>query len=341
MTGSLSLEERLKQQARELGFALVGIANAQPADHFDRFLDWVNHGYAGEMAYLAEHTERRRDPATVLPEVRSVVMLALTYPTDVPDKGSRIAKYAHGPDYHEFIWAKLNHLRDWLQREVPGSVARGVTDSAPLLERDFARRAGLGWFGKNTMLINKHLGSFFFLAALLTSVELIVDSPHVTSHCGTCTACMDACPTQAFVQAGTLDARKCISYLTIEAKTPMPLELRLHVGDWLFGCDICQDVCPWNRHGNLLPGLPNDERIAAVDPLDILQMTKRDFRNHFKGTSLMRANWRGLVRNAAIVLGNQRVEHALPMLEQTAQTDDEMIREACMWAMEQIKRNTA
>lgn len=332
------LENRLKEQAHALGFTLVGIATAAPADHFERFAEWVERGYAADMAYLSEHVERRRDPNIILPAVQSVVMLGLTYTSTVPTMAGRVAKYAHGPDYHEFIWAKLNQLRDWLQHEVPGSVARGVTDSAPLLERDFARRAGLGWFGKNTMLIHRQHGSFFFLAALLTTVPLQPDTPHVKSHCGTCTACLDACPTDAFAEPGMLDARKCISYLTIEAKTLPPPEMRPLIGDWLFGCDICQDVCPWNRRGNLQPGLPIDERIAMIDPVELLTLSKREFRQRFAGTSLMRANWRGVVRNAAIVLGNQKARHALPALRQAQQSsDDAMIQEACAWAIAAIE----
>ena len=188
----------------------------------------------------------------------------------------RVAAYARGPDYHRFIWDRENELADWLMSEAPGCVAFGVTDTAPLLERDFARRAGLGWVGKNTMLINKHRGSFFFLGALLTDLELRPDPPHEASHCGTCTACLDACPTEAFPEPGVLDARRCISYLTIELRSPIPEELREGVGDWLFGCDVCQDVCPWNRHAATGPvPFPADPSLATLDPVELLSLTRR------------------------------------------------------------------
>ena len=297
----------------------------------------MDRGFAGEMAYLHETPERRRHPDTILPGVKSVIMLALTYPTEIPDGPARIARSAHGPDYHGLCWSKLNSLRDWLEAEFPGTRAHGVTDSAPLLERDFARRAGLGWFGKNTMLINKKLGSFFFLSGLLTTLELQPDPAHATSHCGTCTACLDACPTDAFVGPGMLDARKCISYLTIESKSAVPLELRASVGEWFFGCDVCQEVCPWNRHGNPTPGLPADPAIAAIDPASLFGLTGGKIRKLTEGTSLARSSPKGLLRNAAIVLGNQRSAQALPSLRLGLAHPDEIVREACDWAIRQIE----
>src|SRR5205814_2115210 len=200
----------------------------------------------------------------------------------------RIARYARGDDYHRVLRERLRQLGGWLRQERPGAWGRAVVDTAPLLERDFARRAGLGWFGKNTMLLNKQHGSFFLLCALLTTLELEPDPPHETEHCGTCTACLDACPTQAFPQPGVLDARRCVSYLTIELKTSIPEGLRPGVGDWLFGCDICQDVCPWNHRPNLKPGLPIRQDLLAIDPVELLGMAPDELRRRFKGTSLRR-----------------------------------------------------
>jgi epoxyqueuosine reductase len=256
-------------------------------------------------------------------------------------EGARVAKYAQAPDYHQFLWDKLNPLGDWLDSQLPGTRSRGIVDSAPLLERDFARRAGLGWIGKNTMLINKQLGSFFVLGALLTTAELEPDSPHLTEHCGTCTACLDACPTQAFTAPGWLDARRCISYLTIELKTAVPEDLRPGVGDWLFGCDICQDVCPWNHRPNLSPGLPPRPELAEIDPIELLSLSPEELRRRFKGTSLRRANWRGLLRNAAIVLGNRGDPRALRALREALRWDDEVVREACEWAIRKIEASGA
>jgi len=334
------IEDRLKAKARTMGFELAGIARASDADGFDHFRDWLDRGYAGEMDYLHRHADPRRHPESILDDVRSVLMLGLTYAGGQPsstNQGARIAAYALGPDYHRFLWDKLNSIGTWLDAEAPGTRSHGVADSAPLLERDFARRAGLGWFGKNTMLLNMRQGSFFLLCALLTTLELEPDPPHEGEHCGTCTACLDACPTHAFPQSGVLDARRCVSYLTIELKTSIPEELRSGVGDWLFGCDICQDVCPWNHRPHSMPGLPVRPELLEIDPVALLGMSPDELRRRFKGTSLRRANWRGLLRNAAIVLGNRGDPRALPMLREALKWDDEVVREACEWAIEQIE----
>ena len=214
-----------------------------------------------------------------------------------------------------------------MKQQVPGCNGRSAVDSAPLLERDFARRAGLGWFGKNTMLINKHQGSFFFIGALLVDIELRPDSPHVASHCGSCTACLDACPTQAFTSPGWLDARRCISYLTIELRSAIPDELRPGVGDWLFGCDICQDVCPWNSKSRT-PTFPTNADLETLDPVEMLGLSDDEFRQRFRGTAIMRTKRRGLLRNAAIVLGNTGDEIALPALRRALVDPEPLVSEA-------------
>jgi epoxyqueuosine reductase len=249
----------------------------------------------------------------------------------------RIARYARGADYHDVLRGKLHQLLDWVKNEAPGCRGRGVVDTAPLLERDFARRAGLGWFGKNTMLIDKRLGSYLFLAALLLDIELRPDSPQVAAHCGTCTACLDACPTGAFVAPYQLDSRRCISYLTIELRGPVPAELREGLGDWLFGCDICQEVCPWNRKA-----LPTSEpalepRYEAFDPAELLGLSAEEFRQRFRDTALWRTRRRGLLRNAALVLGNLGNAAALPALEGALLDEEALVREAAAWAIEQIR----
>ena len=339
------LEPRLKRHARVLGFDLVGVAPAAPADGFDRLRDWLDRGFAGEMAYMHRRAEARRHPASVLPEVRSVVMLGMNYNPDRDEdkdegKYGRIARYARGADYHDVLRERLNRLLAWLQSERPGCIGRGVVDTAPLLERDFARRAGLGWFGKNTLLLNKRLGSYFFLAALLVDVELRPDAPFEHRHCGTCTACLDACPTEAFVGPGVLDSRRCISYLTIELKGAVPQELRRGVGDWLFGCDICQEVCPWNRKAPAAtePGLRPRPELESVDPIELLGLTEEDFRRRFRGTALMRTKRRGLLRNAALVLGNVGDERALPALRRALDDPEPIVREAATWAIAEIER---
>lgn len=334
------LEDRLKSQARELGFALVGIAPATDADGFARYEAWLDAGHAGAMNYLHTYREHRRHPRSVVESVRSVVMLGLEYAdSSLP---GRVARYARGPDYHRFVWDRENALAGWLMREVPGSYAHGVADTAPLLERDFARRAGLGWIGKNAMLIHKQRGSFFVLGALLTDLTLTADLPHIASHCGTCTACLDACPTSAFPEPGVVDARRCISYLTIELRGPIPEELRPSIGDWLFGCDVCQDVCPWNRHAGAGPvPFPIDPALAVIDPVEVLEMSEAEFRRRFRGTSFERAKRSGLRRNAAVVLGNVGDARAVPGLERAMADADPVVADAARWALRRVRQRTA
>jgi epoxyqueuosine reductase len=232
--------------------------------------------------------------------------------------------------------ARLKQLLKWLRTERPGCWGRAVVDTAPLLERDFARRAGLGWIGKNTMLIDKHRGSYLFLGALLVDVALAADEPFRGFHCGTCTACLDACPTGAFVGPHRLDARRCISYLTIELRDQVPDELRPGVGDWLFGCDVCQEVCPWNRKA---PdgSFPHRSDLEALDPIALLAMSEEEYRQRFIGTALTRTGRSGLRRNAALVLGNRGDPFALPALRCAADDADPVVREAARWAVKQIE----
>ncbi|HKB40246.1 MAG TPA: tRNA epoxyqueuosine(34) reductase QueG [Gemmataceae bacterium] len=352
----MTLEDAIKEQAHALGFELAGIAPATEADGFDRLRDWLAHDFAGEMGYMHRHADARRHPSSVLPAVRSVVMVGMNYHpgpasggrqppeessrgADAPRSPGRVAAYARGSaDYHDVLRERLNRLLAWIQAEVPGCHGRGVVDTAPLLERDFARRAGHGWFGKNTMLLNKRIGSFFFLGALLLDIDLRADSPHTGSHCGTCTACLDACPTQAFPRPGVLDARRCISYLTIELKDSVPEDLRGGLGDWVFGCDICQDVCPWNRKA------PETRQAAfrarsdldPVDAVELLGLSEEAFRLRFRGTALMRAKRCGLLRNAALVLGNRGDPAALPALRRALDDPEPLVREAARWAIERI-----
>jgi epoxyqueuosine reductase len=321
-----------KAEARRLGFDLVGVAPAVTPTGIHQFLDWLERGYAGQMAYLERREDAYQHPRHVLDGVRSVVLLGINYNTQEPARRgtgqceetstghptanqgapgpaipARIACYALGQrDYHDVIREKLQALAGFLRREAPGSRARGIVDTAPLLERDFARLAGLGWFGKNTMLINKHLGSWFFLAGLLVDVELEIDAPHAASHCGTCTRCLDACPTDAFVAPYVLDARRCISYLTIEHRGPIPDEFHAPMGDWLFGCDICQEVCPWNRKAPVSnePAFQPQPALQSADAAKLLKLTEAEFHEQFGHTALARTGRAGLVRNAAIVAAN-------------------------------------
>jgi epoxyqueuosine reductase len=339
------LEERLKAQAHALGFDLAGIARAEPADGLARFERWLAQGFAGEMGYMERQAAARHDPAAILPDVRSVVMVGMNY-FDGTDSGAeqsdagRVARYARGLDYHDVLRERLGRLLEWVKVEVPGCRGRGVVDTAPLLERDFARRAGLGWFGKNTMLLNKRLGSYFFLGALLLDLELEPDVVQEANHCGTCTACLDACPTHAFVGPGVLDARRCISYLTIELKGAVPEAMREGVRDWVFGCDVCQEVCPWNRKAPVADASALGVRpeLERLELMEVLGLSEEEFRRRFRGTALMRARRRGLVRNAALVAGNRGDPEALAALARLVDDSDDVVRDAARWAIERIRR---
>jgi epoxyqueuosine reductase len=334
-----SLTAALKTEAHRVGFDLAGICPAVAPAGIGRFHEWLAAGYAGEMRYLTDRAEAYGHPRHVLDGVRSILMLAMVYRTAEPkpprEGEGRISRYAWGNDYHDLIRERLDRLGDFLKRESPAARVRGVVDTAPLLEREFAQLAGLGWIGKNTLLLNKQIGSWFFLAALLTDVELEYDEAHAADHCGTCRACLDACPTGAFVQPYVLDARRCISYLTIELRGPIPAELRSGVGDWLFGCDICQDVCPWNHRA------PQSSEAAFVpaaetNPIDLAALFALDdaaFRERFRHTPLWRAKRRGLLRNAAIILGNRPHAPAVPALIRGLNDTETLVRGACAWAL--------
>jgi epoxyqueuosine reductase len=338
-----SLAAAVKQEALRIGFDLVGIVPAAAPATLTKFHEWLRNGFDGEMGYLSRREEAYAHPRHVLPAVRSVVMLAVNYRTAEPSPPAastgRVSRYAwNDGDYHILIRQRLATLADFLHQQRPGCHTRGVVDTAPLLERDFARSAGLGWFGKNTLLINKREGSWLFLAGLLTDVELKPDAPHETAHCGTCTRCLEACPTQAFPEPYVLDARKCIAYLTIELDGPIPTALREGVGEWLFGCDICQDVCPWNKKSPVKNAAAFRPR-ADLNPADLtslLDLDDEEFARRFGGSALSRPGRAGVLRNAAIVLGNQRDEPAVPALCRSLGDVDPVVRGAAAWALGQI-----
>jgi len=338
-----TLSQTIKEEARRIGFDLVGIAPAVTPTGFHSFQQWLRNGYAGEMEYLPRRETAYAHPDNVLPAVRSVVMLAMNYRTSDPLPSSpgegRISRYAwSGSDYHDLLRNRLKQLAEVVHRHHPDCRTRGVVDTAPLLERDFARLAGLGWFGKNTLLINKRLGSWLFLAALLIDVELEYDGPHETSHCGSCTRCLDACPTDAFPEPYVLDATRCISYLNIELRGPVPEGLRSGMGSWLFGCDICQEVCPWNRKPpqSEEPGFKPRADLGLVDAVEILSLDESQFRKRFGDTALARPGRSGLLRTACIVLGNTADRQAVPPLIKALDDTEPVIRGAAAWALGQL-----
>jgi epoxyqueuosine reductase len=299
-----TLTESVKALALELGFDLVAIGPADPPEHGAALRRWVEAGHAATMGYLARRLEERLDPRRVLPGARSVLCVALNYYQGEPADASwrPVARYAWGRDYHDVIAPRLERLAAHLA-EAGGARSRGYVDTGPVLERDLAARAGLGWVGKNTMLLHPRLGSWFFLGVLLTTAELASDAP-LADRCGSCRACLDACPTGAFVAPYVLDARRCISYLTIEHRGDLDPDLQPSMAGWQFGCDICQDVCPWNRktpptaEADFVPeaAYPGAEAVSAMDDAD--------FRRHFAGTPILRAKAAGMRRNAVIYLKN-------------------------------------
>ncbi len=305
------VEERIKAHVYALGFDLVGIATLGPAETFDAFQQWLDAGYDGQMAYLKRGAEKRSDTRLPVSSARSAVVVALDYGGKAPD--GPVARYARGDDYHDLMTDRLNELHRLVEREVGRDVAgKAYVDTGPILERDLARKAGLGWFGKNTNLINPKLGSYFFLGELLLDLELVPDAPFDTEHCGSCRACLDACPTQAFVEPGVLDATRCISYLTIELKGEIPAEFRAAIADGghLYGCDVCEEVCPWNVKFAREVQEPRFEARAAIAGKDartlaaeILAMDDEAFRAAFRGSAMKRAKLAGLKRNAGVALG--------------------------------------
>lgn len=340
-TTRAELSAAIKAEARRLGFDLAGIAPAVSPGGLNHFQNWLQRGFAGEMNYLKRREAAYEHPDKILKRVRSVVMLAVNYRTADPKPADPnhglVSRYAWGTeDYHDVLREKLRRLADFVHARRPDSQTRGVVDTAPLLERDFTRLAGLGWFGKNTMLINKRLGSWLFLAALLVDVELEADAPHETSHCGTCTRCLDACPTDAFPEPYVLDARRCISYLNIELRDkPIPAELREGMGQWLFGCDICQEVCPWNRKAPISsePAFQPRPEFSPIDALELLGLSQDEFQSRFRETPLDRPNRAGLLRNAAIVLGNSGNQRAIPALVEALNDAEPIVRGAAAWAL--------
>jgi epoxyqueuosine reductase len=320
LSQALSLEQLIKAQASGLGFDLVGITSLGPMETAHFFDSWVARGYAGDMDYLPRGAAKRQDSRLPVPGTTSAIVVGLDYGGRAPS--GPIARYARGDDYHDVMRDKLEELHDWLELEL-GSPVKGkpYVDTGPILERDLARRAGLGWFGKNTNLVNPRLGSFFFIGALLVDLDLAADAPFEADRCGTCTRCLDACPTAAFVEPRVLDGTRCISYLTIELKGPIPEDLRRQIGTHIYGCDVCQDVCPYNvkfaqelREPAFAPRPQIGERDALSLARELLAMDDEAFRSAFRNSPIKRAKRRGLARNAAVVLGNIGDEGDAPAL---------------------------
>lgn len=338
----------IRAEALTRGFDLFGLAPAGPTPGADRFAAWLATGYAGEMSYLWREADKRSDPRLLLAGVRWVAMVGVSYDSlavpaamlNDPSRG-RIARYAWGADYHDVVTPRLRALGEWASTR-----SRAWVDTGPVLERAWANQAGLGFIGRNTCLIHRTRGSYFFLGAILIADEIGLDdapesAPRKASvGCGACRRCLDACPTQAFPEPGVLDARRCISYLTIELKGAIPAELRPRMGNWIFGCDVCQDVCPYVRRYAIPTGWrtfhPVDAERAAPRLLDALAWDRDAFNQRFQSTALKRAKWRGVMRNVCVAAGNWGDRACLPLLERHARGEDALVAEHAAWAIEQI-----
>jgi len=350
----MGLSENIKQYAYRMGFDIVSISSAVPDEKAGkRYQKWRSEGFAGEMAYMVRENPRRWVPQDLLPEAKSIITFGVNFfseaPRAMPKKGyGRVARYAWGKDYHHIVKKRLEEwtysLKELAGREVKSKI---MVDSGPLLERSYAERSGTGFVGKNTLIINRKLGSYIFLSEILTDLDLEPDAEASMDEkdkdaCGSCRLCISDCPTGALVAPRQLDARKCISYWTIENRGEIPHEMRAGIGDWIFGCDICQEVCPYNglpRQTQWREFLPGEGAGPYLSLLDVLSISKdEDFRKRFAGTPILRSKRAGLVRNGCVVAANQNFEEALPLLEELSSKDtDAMIRSHAAWSIVQLR----
>jgi epoxyqueuosine reductase len=337
----------IKEEAARLGFLLAGITTPDPPPHGQAYEHWLSAGRNGAMAYLADQRARARraDPRQIMPDCKSILMLGIPYadpnstaPVNVDSPHGRVAAYAWGADYHLVLPGRLQTLVKFIEAQAGRPVSnRWYTDTGPILERDLAQRAGLGWIGKNTCLISPTHGSYFLLAEIFLDLELPIDQPIDTDHCGTCTRCIDACPTKCILPDRTLDARRCISYLTIENKADIPADLRPSIGNWVFGCDVCQSACPWNRFaGEGDPAFAPRTGVPQPDLIQELALTPPGFNRKFKDSPVQRAKRRGYLRNVAVALGNSKNTNALPVLEQVFQDREPLISESARLSHNQL-----
>jgi epoxyqueuosine reductase len=341
VTAVFTPKDKLVAYAIELGFDSCRVASANAPRHSGEFRSWLNEGAAGEMQWMERGAGKRCDPQQVLPGVRSIIIVGLSYwqgERPVRRGTGRIARYAWGDDYHELMLARLEKLSAFLA-DLGGS-QKCYVDTGPILERDHAAEAGIGWHGKSTMLIDAKLGTWFFLGEILTTLELPPDPPQ-TDRCGSCTRCITACPTGAITEPHRLDARRCISYLTIELKGSIPLELRPLIGDRIYGCDDCLEACPWNRFA----AVSHEARFAARPAIDMelrdyLVLNEAEFRELFRGSPIRRIKRRGLLRNVCVALGNVGDELDLPALRRAAADPEPLIAEHAAWAIDRILART-
>ena len=339
-----ALSLRIKEQAQRLGFELVGISPVKLPPHGESFAEWLRHGFSGELEYMKRTEELRRDPHRLIPWAVSLISVGMNYytpfsrPPALQQPKGWISRYAWGDDYHELIKDRLESLLDHIRRIYHAPIeGKAFVDSGPVLERDFAGLAGVGWIGKNTHLISPERGSWFFLGELFVSIPLAYDRP-IPDRCGKCDLCLKACPTGAFAGPYVLDARRCISYLTIELKGFIPRHLRPLIGNHIFGCDICQEICPYN-----VKARPTVEKryaprkeLYTPDLIPLLSLDEEEFRRRFRGSPILRAKRRGLLRNVAVALGNTKNSEAVPALARVLDDRETLVRGHVAWALGQI-----
>lgn len=339
------MKERIRQRAMELGFDDCRFTCAGASDSAKQFQNWVAEGKFGEMSWMEKNAEKRVEPQKVLPDAKTAICLAANYfsksinPQGQGTKTGVVARYARFDDYHDLLGERLKMLTQFVN-ELGGSPARSLwyVDTGPILERDFAQRAGIGFVGKHTNLISRQFGNWIFLSEILTTLELEPDAPE-KNHCGKCSRCIAACPTQAITAPFQLDARRCISYLTIELKGPIPEEFRRAIGNRIYGCDDCLAVCPWNkfaREGQLMKSHARKD-LEQPDLLDLLSLDDKEFKARFAGSPILRTKRRGLLRNVCVALGNIGDKSALPALERSTQDSEPLVVEHARWAISEIE----
>ncbi len=340
-----ALTQQIKAQALALGFQQCGITDTNLAQHIDHYRAWLAQNYHGELSYMAEHGSKRWTPDELIPGTLRVISVRMNYyadpenPMDVLQDGSRayISRYSLGRDYHKVMRQRLQKLISYIQETAQAHQFRAFVDSAPVLERALAQKAGLGWFGKNTMLLHRQAGSWFFLGEIYTDLPLELDPPYTEEHCGRCTACLDICPTKAFVGPYVLDARRCISYLTIEHKGSIPEELRPGIGNRIFGCDDCQLVCPWNRFSKPTqePDFSPRHHLDKATLVELFLWDEETFLKRTEGSPIRRTGYEGWLRNIAVALGNAPTSiEVVEALKCRAEDRSELVREHVRWALE-------
>lgn len=332
------LSEKIKSYAKELGFELVGITSSEKITNISFYNNWISNGFASDMDYLKRNIDKRENPSLLFENTKSIVCVGFNYYTDYKPKKYKIAKYALNNDYHDFMKKKLESLLSYIHSFNPEAKGRAYVDTAPILEKPLAMRAGLGWVGKNTLLINNKKGSYFLLGELFLDIELDYDLPFSKSMCGACNKCINNCPTNALDEVNGLNSNLCISYLTIESKKEIPESLSGKTSKYIFGCDICQDVCPWNRFAFL----SNEDEVQARSWIDnmtieeILNLKQEDFSRIFKNSPIKRAKLRGFLRNTLAMIGTTKDEKYIPLIKELVNHDDDMVKNQALITLKSI-----